>query len=194
MFRDGYRGDFPRQKVSEQDITAAKSRDEQLKKKNELLVNSSKYRKQSQLDIGDIVYVRNFEKRRKFEPIFLEVPFVITDINEQGNKMQVKQIFNETTYWRHPDDLKPHYGDIQLPNHDVQSNDNPLPYVNTPNPLDESYDDVSYFQHPADQPILEGQNQIPGEQEIPQNRRSGRTPVPNTRYYNEEFVNHVVGV
>ena len=193
IFRDGYRGNFPRQKVSETDIAAAKLRDKQLKQKNEVTVNSSKYRKQSSLEIGDLVYVRNFNKQRKFEPIFLEVPFVITDINEVGNKLQVKQIHNGTTYWRHPDDLKRHYGDIQPPNHDVQSDQ--LPYTSIPVSIDESHDDASYFQPPTNQEVQEDQNQIPVEQEIPQLRRSARTPVPNARYYNEEFVvNNIVWV
>ena len=131
---------FPRQMVAEKDITAAKLRDKQLKEKNEVVVNSSKYRKQSHLDIGDLVYVRSFNKQKKFDPVFLDVPFVVTDINDQENKIRVKEIYDDTTY----------YGDLQPPDHDIQSSS--LPYSNTPISLDESYDDTSYFQPQTMQP------------------------------------------
>ena len=184
IFRDGFRGDFPRQQISDSEIDAAKLRDSHLRQINEGKINSSKYRSQSGLEIGDMVYVRNFNRRRKFDPLFLEVPFVITDINKVGNKMQVQQVNDEVTYWRHPDDLKRYYGEIVGPGTDIQQEDtNEVPTFH-----EDSYDDTSYFQQQVeDRPALD-EDQGPVEQEVPQLRRSTRTATQNPRYFNDEFV------
>ena len=80
--------------MSEEKVLRAKQQDEQQKMVNEAKVNSSKYRKISSFQIGDVVYVRNYNKNKKFDPLFLEFPFEIIDMS-LGNKIQVKQIYPE---------------------------------------------------------------------------------------------------
>ena len=192
MFRDGHRGVFPRQKASESEIRAAKLRDKQLKQNNEAEVNHSKYRKPSKFEIGDMVYVRNFNKSKKFDPLFLEVPFTIVDMNEVGNKMLVQHIYDGATYWRHPDDLKRYYGGLRCPNqntHEILAPSHKTPSV----PLQEDiYDDTTFFDQQITDPPVQDELDIPAEQQEPQLRRSARTGTPNPRYFNDEFVvNHV---
>ena len=71
------------------------------------MVNSSKYRKESNFNIGDKVLVRNYGKSAKFDAIFLHQPFKIIDVNEAGNKIIVEQEEKGFTLCRHPDDIKP---------------------------------------------------------------------------------------
>ena len=73
LFRDGVRSSFPRKKVSNQDIAKAKNKDLEKKIATEEVVNSSKYRKRSHFDVGDLVFVRNFNKKSKYDPIFLKI-------------------------------------------------------------------------------------------------------------------------
>ena len=70
MFRDGYRGEFPRQSVTDEDIPRAKARDFQQKQANEDRINSSKYRQSSNFKVGDKVYMRNYNKQKKFNQFF----------------------------------------------------------------------------------------------------------------------------
>ena len=57
LFRDGYRGEFPRRSITEKEIQLAKEKDEQ-KNSNEEKVNSSKYRMKSEFRIDDKVFIR----------------------------------------------------------------------------------------------------------------------------------------
>ena len=192
LFRDGYKGDFPRQDVSEADINAARSRDVQLKQANEQLVNSSKYRKTSQFKVGDFVYVRNFQKNRKFDSLFLDSPFVVADINDCGNKLQVKQLNNNITLWRHPDDLKPFHGSVPDQNHEGFLSE-PVgdgPFV----PHDSHDGDERYFDPPqveVDPPQVDPDVQEPVPVAPLPGRRTGRVPVPNPRYFNDNMVNTI---
>ena len=174
LFRDGYRGDFPRQDVTDADINLARARDANLKKENELSVNSSKYRKASDFKVGDMVYVRNFQRRRKFDPLFLENPFEVVEINDCGNKLQVKDLQGGQAVWRHPDDLKSCFRQVPL-------------HTRTPSPTeeeiivqDESYGEESYFD------TLQGDQLVPEPVVLPEEplplRRSNRTAVSNPRY------------
>jgi len=81
LFRNGQRTAFPRTTVSEQDVTNTRTRDRALKQQREGEINSSKYRKSSQLRIGDMVLLRNYHKTSKFQPTFLPVECIITNYN-----------------------------------------------------------------------------------------------------------------
>ena len=90
MFRDGQRYDLPRTYATEEDVRRAREADNQKKSENEEKINSSKYRKASTFNIGDKVRIRNYQKSRKFDPVFLAQPFKIIDINDAENKIMVE--------------------------------------------------------------------------------------------------------
>ena len=176
LFRDGVRGDFPRQDISVTNIAAA-----QLPQ----LVNSSKYRKQSQFQVGDLVYVRNFQRSRKFDPLFLESPLIVVDLDDSGSKLKVKHHLTDQTFWRHPDDLKRFQGDLPT-NEEALSESGPTD--DPTNGSENDYDGVTYFDQPqVDQELL-GPDVV--EEPIPL-RRSARKVLPNPRNYNEEIVDRV---
>jgi hypothetical protein len=120
MFRDGQRYDFPRTYATEEDVRRAREADKQKKTDNEEKINSSKYRKKSNFNIGDKVRVRNYQKSRKFDPVFLGEPFTIIDINDEGNKLIVEHQENGFSLCRHPDDVKPFIEPNYIEVEDVQ--------------------------------------------------------------------------
>ena len=120
MFRDGQRYDFPRTYATEEDVRRARETDKQKKIDNEEKINSSKYRKKSNFNIGDKVRVRNYQKSRKFDPVFLGEPFKIIDINDEGNKLIVEHQENGFSLCRHPDDVKPFIEPNDIEVEDVQ--------------------------------------------------------------------------
>lgn len=107
LFRHGQRLDFPRRHSTEDDVRKARETDQKRKTQNENRVNCSKYRKKSHFQIGDNVLIRNYNKSRKFDTLFLQEAFKIVDINKEGNKVTVQQEGNGLTLCRHPDDIKP---------------------------------------------------------------------------------------
>ena len=70
MFRDGMKSQFPRRSSTQAEIMAAKERDLHQKARKQMDVNSSKYWKTSNFVVGDLVLVRNYTKKLKFNPEF----------------------------------------------------------------------------------------------------------------------------
>lgn len=181
IFRDGIRSEFPRKNISEQDIDKAREKDLSGKECNEARVNSSKYRKASDIQLGDMVLVRNFDRRSKFEPLFKPVPYTVVNVNETRNKFQVKGD-DEGMLIRHPDDLKPFYDledtsvdvplECEMEYHTLQNCEMKFPQLDM-----EEYDGASnYFKDDDD------------NANIATTRKSVRERKPNTRYYNENTV------
>ena len=88
-------------------MAGAREADQKKKMENANKVNGSKYRKKSHFPIGDNILVRNYNKSRKFDTLFLQKPFKIIDMNRKGNIVTVQQERSCLTLYRHPDDLKP---------------------------------------------------------------------------------------
>jgi hypothetical protein len=107
LFRHGQRLDFPRRTATEEQVTKGREMDLRKKRENETRVNDSKYRQKSTFKIDDNVLIRNYNKTRKFDTLFLQAPFKIIDMNEEGNKITVRQEETGLTLCRHPDDIKP---------------------------------------------------------------------------------------
>ena len=130
------------------------------------------------------MYVRNFQRSRKFDPLFLESPFIVVDLDDSGSKLKVKHHLTDQSFWRHPDDLKRFQGD--LPTNEEALSESGV--IDPTNDSESDYDGVTYFDQPqVDQELL-GPDVV--EEPMPL-RRSARTVVPNPRYYNEEMVNRV---
>jgi len=105
IFRDGMATKFPRQKASLEQIQRANEADRMHKENNQANQNNSKYRICSEFQIGDQVWVRNFERQKKFDPLFLEQPFVITGIDTKSHSVEVAG--DGRMFRRHLDDIKP---------------------------------------------------------------------------------------
>lgn len=159
LFRDGQRSEFPRRNVTEEDVRKAREADRNKKSDLEEEVNSSKYRKKSNFNIGEKVLVRNYNKAAKFDPVFLKQPYTIVDINEAGNKIIVEPEESGLTLCRHPDDIKP----FKL----CRKNDQEEPEEIMWPEMDEEVDGNSYFE----------KNEF-----VPPLRRSQRIRKPNPKY------------
>ena len=117
LFRDGMKTKFPRQKASLKQIHKAREADITHKEINETKENESKYRIYSNFKIGDKVWVRNFNRQRKFDSLFLEQPFVVTGIDMKSHSLEVAG--DGKIFRRHLDDVKP----LRAENPNSQVND-----------------------------------------------------------------------
>ena len=106
LFRDGQKGAFPRKPVSDADIDAAKARDSAKKSENETKVNSSKYRKEGCFSPGDVVIIRNRDKKKKIDPLFNAVFYKVIVVDKQAGKI-ILEGSEGLQLTRHPDDVKP---------------------------------------------------------------------------------------
>lgn len=104
LFRDGYQTVFPRKCISEEDAGKARKRDQDLKSERDRKINASKYHKDTNIEIGDTVIIRQHDRRSKFDPLFpLELHNVIA---QEGKVVTVKRQKDGKIFKRHPDDLK----------------------------------------------------------------------------------------
>ena len=69
IFRDGYRSNFPRTKLEQSSIDAARRNDALAKQTRKEVFNSSRRTRNSNFREGDYVLVRNYKKTSKFDPI-----------------------------------------------------------------------------------------------------------------------------
>ena len=60
IFRDGYKTDFPRKKVSQKKVNEARWRDINSKNERKDNYNSARHIKKSTIKVGDYVLVRNY--------------------------------------------------------------------------------------------------------------------------------------
>ena len=81
-----------------------------MKHKQEDKINSSKYRKSSDMSAGDIVMIRNYKKHSKFDPVFIPEAFKVLDVSEDGRLLIIVRNCDGKTFRRHPDDVKPFKG------------------------------------------------------------------------------------
>lgn len=112
MFRDGVKAHFPRKEISQAEIEEARRFDEGNKLSNEGKVNSSKYRKKSNISVGDIVVVRDCSRKSKFDPIFPPDPFAVISIDEISKKVILESIKGNKLVARHLDDVKEFHGTL----------------------------------------------------------------------------------
>ena len=186
LFRDGYRNTFPRISVSPEDIQKAKNRDRELKEKRETKVNASKYRKQTKINVGDRVLVRNFTRKSKFEPLFPQVIFEVIDISRNNTVVTVKREGDDRLFRRHPDDVKVVNG---LPPQATQSthlseSDQLFKFHKMFTSASEDDGDLSMIFSDA-----VNDKSTDEQPAVPDLRRSERTPQPNPRYYNSDLLN-----
>ena len=187
MFRHGYRTTLPRVNVDPQQVDEARVRDQHQKQERELNVNASKFRKENVITIGDTVIIRNFNKKRKFDPDFTKDMFNVIDKSKDGTVITIARESDGKIFRRHPNDIKvihnPHhmkaertlteYEQIQLFHKQFESlhgtDDSDMQQVFS-NETNLNTDDSDLSLSTASEP-----------------RRSGRIRKPNSRYYNSDF-------
>ena len=103
LFRDPPNSVFPRVAVSDKQIQVARKQDVESKLERQVDVNSSKYKKRSEVGIGDWVLIRNFNKKSKFDPLFQPKPCMV----KQSENGWVVLERDGSSYRRHLDDIKP---------------------------------------------------------------------------------------
>lgn len=168
LFRDGMKSDLPRISVCDDDVHESTAHDSELKMKNQENINSSKYRKESQFKVGDTVLLRNFKRKIKFDPIFMDIPYQITSVDKNRNMLEVRN--KDSILIRHPDDVKPWF-DSPPPQATDQARTNVDEW---PTQMDDDacseqiFDDVS--------------NECQDDTETSILRRSTRTKQPNSLY------------
>ena len=104
LFRDGKWTVFPRKIVTCSDVSLARERDKQMTQERTGKINTSKYKKQDQINVGDKALIRNHTKQCKFDPLFLAQPYSVIDGNR--NYVTVTNDAEGRTPKRHRDNLK----------------------------------------------------------------------------------------
>ena len=106
LFRHGYRGAFPNRKsCSSAEFNKAVAKMKRDKSERCIKLNSSVKSKVHDFVVGDWVYVRN-RLRNKFDPLYLEEPWIIESIQKNGVVLHNSQLTKRKT--RHMDDIKPY--------------------------------------------------------------------------------------
>jgi len=104
LFRDDKYTDFPRKPVTDNDIIKARIKDTELKAERTEKINSSKYKKHDQVCVGDIVLIRNYNKKRKFDPLFLTQTYSVIETSD--HYVTVRNNKDNNVLKRHRDDIK----------------------------------------------------------------------------------------
>ena len=105
IFRDGYRSNFPEQRLDEEEIIKALEIDIKTKDKRKSDYNASIRTSPANFREGDHVLVRNYRTMNKLDPYFLPERYIIMDIRGKGRIILVKSTRHEGTLIRHPNDL-----------------------------------------------------------------------------------------
>jgi len=106
IFRDGIKTQFPRKSAKETEIEMARKKDKAIKEERQDSINASKFRKDTEINTGDVVIARNFAKTSKFEPIFLPEPFVVVGCENSANRLVLENMSDSRLVLRHVDDVK----------------------------------------------------------------------------------------
>ena len=113
MFRDGQEGVFPITTVDSQKVQEARKGDERQKSIREQRINQHKFRVKEDILPGSTVFMRNHNKRFKFEPTFIPETFIVLNLDSDGTTLILKRKRDGAIFRRHPDDVKRFKGEIK---------------------------------------------------------------------------------
>ena len=88
----------------------ARGKDKGMKQDRQDQANASKYKIQSEFQIGDAAMLRNYRKSSKFDPIFLPGHCEIVECSDDGRFLTIEIKRNGRIFERHPDDVKGYHG------------------------------------------------------------------------------------
>ncbi|XP_065060623.1 uncharacterized protein K02A2.6-like [Rhopilema esculentum] len=116
LLRSGYRKDFPRRQLTEQQIREAQMQDRAQYMSREDQMNRSTHRKKSIYTPGDLVYIRNMQ-RCKFDPIF--GPELYKVLCTEGSGLLLESLADNKSFRRHCDDVKPAVSQGKIEDHTI---------------------------------------------------------------------------
>ena len=116
LLRSGYRKDFPRRQLTEQQIREAQMQDRAQRMSREDQMNRSTHRKKSIYTPGDLVYIRNMQ-RCKFDPIF--GPELYKVLCTEGSGLLLESLADNKSFRRHCDDVKPAVSQGKIEDHTI---------------------------------------------------------------------------
>ena len=187
LFRDGVKSHFPRKAITEEEIEVAREKDRKSKVANQEKVNASKYRARSEIVTGDVVLVRDCDRKSKFSPIFLPDPFEVKDIDEVAKKVILEGIQFDKVVIRHLDDVKPFHGELHSAHSSaVQPSDVPMASSEG-----EAAAQKALMDNHADDYLVENDtlcDESDGQGPRTGLRRSTRTRCPPIRYPNDSII------
>ena len=189
MFRDNQQTIFPRVQVTEEQVQSARKQDEAIKHEREEKINASKYRKSMDVSVGDIVMIRNFNKRSKFDPVFIPEAFKVLEVSKDKRLLIIVRDRDGKTFRRHPDDVKPFKGQFPATCERMSEEEEIKQwqklFVECTEPFEDSY--VSENEQEASTANC-GQSQN-NNALVVQPRRSTRQRRANPKYYGSDFEN-----
>ena len=186
MFRDGIRSEFPRKAYTEDEITTAGQKDLEQKERKQEEVNSSKYRKQADLLVGETVLIRNSSKTSKFQPTFTPDLYEILQADNQAKKLMLRKWGSGSVLIRHPDDVKRFSEEVDLPATKETAGD-VTKEVEDEIAMRNQKDNDAYNNLLSD--TITSRSNVPADTNHEQEpRRSSRRPIPNRRYFNDDFL------
>ena len=116
LLRSGYRKDFPRRQLTEQQIREAQMQDRAQRMSREDQMNRSTHRKKSIYTPGDLVYIRNMQ-RCKFDSIF--GPELYKVLCTEGSGLLLESLADNKSFRRHCDDVKPAVSQGKIEDHTI---------------------------------------------------------------------------
>jgi len=147
----------------------AREADKEKKSKRQEATNATKYRKKSTILPGDLVLVRDWTRRSKFDPIFLPSPFLVQERNEEMKNVLLKDLNSTRTLLRHLDDVKQHHCSFNEPVQDK------APYKEIPNTGDLKEAAKSFIEEEDDGEIIQ-HDPLPNDIPVPPDTRMD--PIP----------------
>ena len=186
LFRDGIRSEFPRKAFTENEITTARQKDLEQKERKQEEVNSSKYRKQADLLVGETVLIRNSSKTSKFQPTFTPDLYEVLQADNQAKKLMLRKWGSESILIRHPDDVKRFSEEVNPPSLKKEATPDIRKEIEDEIIVRNQEDDDAHS-NPLSDTVDNPLNVAPERNDEQEPRRSSRRPIPNRRYYNDDY-------
>jgi transposase InsO family protein len=187
LFRHGYHSDFPRgQAVSDEDVNEAVTRDREQKLSRKEAINSSAKRKAMEVQVGNIVLLKQYPKGKKFSPTYSEELYVVTQVDDKGVTVQDS---NGKSKRRHKDDIKTFVGATLWTEEEEESETTErtetTETTEEAEAATENVQEEANAEQPAEEATIEAEPEIVGDgaQNItPPNSRPQRTRVAPSRF------------
>ena len=186
MFRDGIRSQFPRKALTENEIAIARKKDLEQKQQKQEEVNNSKFRKQADLLVGETVLIRNSSKTSKFQPTFTPDLYEVLQADNQAKKLMLRKWGCGSILIRHPDDVKRFTEEADLPTLRKEAAPDIRKEIEDEFIIRNQEDDDAHSNLFPD--TRDNSPNVTAEMNDEQEpRRSSRRPIPNRRYFNDDF-------
>ena len=111
LFRYGYHADFPRTACTDEEVEAAVEKDREQKRNRTQNINSSSKRRAADFEVGDLVLLRDYPRKGKFDPLYCKEVAEVIQLEDKG---VVVRESDGRIKRRHKDDVKRYFKPQQL--------------------------------------------------------------------------------